>query len=334
MRILIVGNFKWDFYEKALKEGFEYFDSQVDEFIIPSFSFIEKFTKRREIVSYNHELVEKAILTRPDFIFIYRSNEIFNSTLRLLKKSISNLILINYHNDNPYNKISSVIKYINFINNIKCCDLTFVYRASNIQDAVKWGAKRVSILMPYIYSKIHFVSEVKFSNKVNDVVYIGHYEKDGREEYFDFLIKNNVSIKIYGPGWEVIKNRYHWPDNVVFPPVYGKEYQETISNSKIALCFFSKKHNDIYTRRLFEIPAAGTLMATINSSYVAQNFTDQENCLIFSNKFELLNKLKETLNEDNILRNLTISCHNHISKLNVNEFGAAKSVLEEIQGIR
>ena len=75
------------------------------------------------------------------------------------------------------------------------------------------------------------------------MVFVGHYEKDGRQEYLKEVVKRGWSLKLFGPGYEwdnVISDCKYLSDQVPVRLVWGSEYNKAIAGSKVALCFFSK----------------------------------------------------------------------------------------------
>ena len=51
----------------------------------------------------------------------------------------------------------------------------------------------------YLHSTIQkFIMETK-QEKINEVIFIGHYEKDNRDEYINYLFNNNIKLLIAGP---------------------------------------------------------------------------------------------------------------------------------------
>ena len=75
-------------------------------------------------------------------------------------------------------------------------------------------------------------------------------------------------------------------------PVRGKDYLETLGSSKICLSFLSKMNRDVYTRRCFEIPAMKKLLLCERSEDMQEMFVEDKEAVFFSDKLELLEKVK------------------------------------------
>lgn len=328
-KILIVGNFNWYFYEEALGEGFLKHGVNVINFKIPSFKILDKFLKFRALKRLNVELLDVIKFNTPDYIFFYRTNEILPSTLKSIKIVLPKTKILFYHNDNPFTGLKNYFKYFLYLNALKYSDITYVYRPSNIYQAINRGAKSVKLLYPHYCTKLHLNETVNFRDKKDDLIFIGHYEKD-RGEIISELISNGINIKVYGPGWEVISAQLKWPQGVVNNPVYGKKYKQTLSNAKLALCFLSKKNEDVYTRRNFEIPASKTLVLSEYTYELSSFFEPNKEILLFKNTEDLISKVKRYLKNDFLLQELTENAYNRLIKDGHSENDRANQILKDL----
>lgn len=329
--VVIVGNYRWSFYEKALLEGFQNAGHSARRYIIESVDLKTQSLSISRIRTVNRKFYNEIIKDPPDIIFMYRVNEIFKSTLIRLHLAIPNIFIIGYHNDNPYKGLRNNIKYWNFLKNLSELDLVYVYRESNFRHALKRGAKNVRLLMPYYYSKLHLSHDIDLTSKNYDVVYVGHVEDDGRIEIMDYLFKNGVRLHIFGPDWDKVGQKKNWPARNIHGPVYEFEYFEIISKSVITLCFFSRANDDIYTRRVFEIPAIGSILATQNSAYIQNKFVDQKDALIFQTGVELLEKIVNILGSVERIKKITINGHTKIVNSGNSEITRAIQIVDDYQ---
>jgi len=105
------------------------------------------------------------------------------------------------------------------------------------------------------------------------------------------LIENHIPIKIFGGGWE---NKKYWENiknNYVKGVFVGNEYVKIINSMDIALHFLRRGNRDEQDHRTFEIPACGTFMLAQFSDF-HEKFKQANAADLFSNKMELLNKIK------------------------------------------
>lgn len=328
-KLVIVGNFRWSFYEKALLEGFQNAGHSARSYVIESVDLKTQVLSINHIRTVNRNFYTEIIKDPPDIILMYRVNEIFKSTLKRLHLAIPNVFIIGYHNDNPYKGSRNNIKYWNFLKNLPELDLVYVYRESNFRHALKRGAKNVRLLMPHYYSKLHLNHDIDLTSKNYDVVYVGHVEDDGRIEIMDYLFKNRVRLHIFGPGWDKVGRKKSWPAENIHGPVYELDYFEIISKSVITLCFFSKANDDVYTRRVFEIPAIGSILATQNSEFIQNTFVDQKDALIFRTGTELLEKILIHLSSVESIKKITINGHTKIVNNGNSESTRAIQIMED-----
>jgi hypothetical protein len=330
-KIMVVGNYKWDIYEKALSEGFLQNGVEVSSYIVDSWSLSSKILNYKKLCDKNEKFINEVLAQQPDAIFLYRINDIFPKSLHQIKNRLPKIKIAIFHNDNPYIGFKNRVKYHLFLECIKIADLVYVYRPSNLHDVKQRGVKEPKLLYPHFYSKNDLVDHVDFSIKKYDVVFIGHYEKN-RAESIDYLLKKGIDVKIFGPiaSWEKIKNKYNWSNSVVNAPVFGDKYREALTQAKVALCFLSKINKDVYTRRNFEIPAAGTLTVGEYTVELTSLFREDEEILLFKNNLELYRKIDKVLTQHEFLKTKTIAAYNKIKFANHSEKDRAKQVLHDL----
>lgn len=328
-RVLVVGNFNWYFYEEALIEGFKSINVETFKFEIRTFDFKSKIFNFRELKGYNNELINVARSIEPDAVFFYRTNEVLPNTLKKLKVFLPSVKLLFYNNDNPFIGFKNKVKYSLYLKCLKYSDITYVYRPSNIADAKKWKAKNIKLLYPHYCTSIHLGNRTDYKEKLHDIVFIGHFEKN-RGDYIDALVKANIKVKVFGDGWNFISEKLKWPNEIVNKPVYRDKYRKTISDSKMALCFLSKLNNDVYTRRNFEIPAAGTIVVSEYTKELSQLFKADKEIIMFNDKNEMVDKVKYLLCNDDLLSQLTEFAYNKIISANHSEIDRAQQILNDI----
>jgi hypothetical protein len=330
-KIIVVGNYKWDFYEKALCDGFMKYGASIVPYIIESISLINKIIHFNKLKDINKQFISTIIKEQPYAIFLYRVNELFPSTLQQIKQKSSKTKIMLFHNDNPYIGFKNRLKYHLFLECIKIVDLVYVYRPSNLHNVKQRGVKEPKLLYPHFYSKNDLVDKINFSIKKYDVVFVGHYEKN-RAESIDYLLKKGIAVKIFGPlsTWKNVQRMYNWKDGIINAPVFGDKYRETLSQSKLALCFLSKINKDVYTRRNFEIPAAGTLTVSEYTDELINIFRDNEEILLFKNNIELYDKVYSVLNAQEELEEKTLAGYKKVKNSGHSEKNRARQILLDL----
>lgn len=193
-----------------------------------------------------------------------------------------------------------------FLKNLPLFDINFVYRQSNIKQFIDAGARNVNLLRSWYVKNRHYpvtLNYIESSFYATDVVFIGHYEPDGRLELLEEVVRNQIKLKIFGPAetWKKpllnsMELRHLWP----VKSVWGDDYNKALCGARIALCFFSKLNNDTYTRRCFEIPATKTFLLCEYSSDLASIYKEGIEVEFFRDKSELIRKIKFYLNNLNL----------------------------------
>jgi spore maturation protein CgeB len=314
MQVLITGAGFASIYEDALLGGFEKlmvktdvfrwwryfkfspyktdFDTIGLKFQSLYFKFQNKFIIGPAIFNINRDLIKYAEELKPDLIFIYRGYCIYPTTIKNLRQN--GTIVFGYNNDDPFS--SSIPKYIHryYIKSLSEYDWIFAYRLKNLNDYKMLGYNNTSLLRSYYINEINFPISVLPSKKYcHDVVFIGHFEDDGRDEYIKTLMQDDtINFHLYGTLWdrskyvEQLRSRF---DEI--KPLYN-DYNLALNSAKIALVFLSKQNNDSYTRRCFEITAASAFMLSEYSEELDSMFEEGIEAEYFRNKEEMMDKIK------------------------------------------
>ncbi len=312
MKILIVGSWVSPIYEQnlydALSElsahveafswakylGFKtcsnIYDSQGSFFLSIWNRFQNKFITGPAIYKINKALIKKVQQEKPDIIFFYRATHIWQGSVKECK-NLGCKILI-YNNDDPFN--ISLPKYIyrHYLKTLQYADWIFSYRAKNIKDYQQLGYKNSSILRSSYNKKINFPMS---NEKKYDVVFIGHFENDGRDKILlNIMKKTKANIGLWGQNWEnssLYDELCSLLNKKEIKGVFGDKYNLLLNQSKMALVFFSKINNDGYTRRCFEIPATKTMMLCEYSDEISSLFEADKEAVYFQNPEDLIEKI-------------------------------------------
>jgi spore maturation protein CgeB len=306
LKILIIGACKYEIYEKAIGNGFKYLGNKVEYFCWKKYfdnSFFSKFQNKFLIGSVirkiNKDIIKNVKEIKPDLVFIYRGTHICLKTIQIIKQY--GCKVFGYNNDDPFSDKYGLLDFrlwSLYKNSIPYYDWIFSYRWKNIEDYKKNGYDNTSLLRSYYLKENNFyIPNIK---KEYDVIFIGHWEDDRRDEIIKYLIENNINMNLFGTEWHRSKYYSFLTSKIGdIKPLYGKDYNLAINKSKIALVFLSKLNNDTYTRRCFEIPATKTMMLAEYSDDLANNlFEEDKEAVYFRNREELLEKIKLYLQND------------------------------------
>jgi spore maturation protein CgeB len=317
MKVLIVGEFRWEIYEKAFYNAFKYMGYKTFKFEwveylsnrnFPTsiyYKFQNKYTLGPTITKINIDLINYCKDIKPQLVFIYRGTHLFPSTIKKISELGS--IVFGYNNDDPFSKVYPKYYWRHYIKGIKYYDHIFSYRKKNIDDYINIGYTRVSLLRSY-YIKSRNYSIEQTTNKLysSDVMFIGHFENDGRDDYMKSLTDEGIILRIYGDreSWKSSKH-FDVLDHLCGPIVQvRKDYNLAINSTKIALVFLSKINNDSYTRRCFEIPATKTFMLSEYTEDLDGLFKDHKEAVYFKNKRDFIDKVKFYLKNENLRKEI------------------------------
>jgi predicted phosphodiesterase len=335
MKILVVGDFHSPIYEEALYNAFLELNFDVNKFswwqyfrgyqynleqeknLIKKiyYKFQNKFLIGPTVNRLNKELIDKVTATKPDLIFIYRGTHIYPKTIKSLKKEGS--VVFGYNNDDPFGADYPGYFWRNFIKSIKLYDHLFIYREKNTQDLLNMDYNKFSLLRSYYIKENNYPIIQASNEKYNcDVIFIGHFENDGRDDYIKNLIDNNIKVKIFGgESWQ--KSKYHHFFLEHSGPISNlnkAEYNLALNCSKICLVFLSKRNNDSYTRRCFEIPATKNLMLSKYTDDLNRLFEENNEAVYFRSKDDLLEKVRFYLNNPELRANIAKAGYERLLK--------------------
>ena len=252
----------------------------------------------------NRDFVSAAVDFRPDAVFVYRGTHIKAASLRAVRAALPGCRLIGYNNDDPFAPAQPRYLWRHFMRSIPEYDLMLAYRHANVNAFRAAGSRRVELMRSWYIADRNFpvdLSEAEKKDFAADVVFIGHYENDQRLNHLEELVRQGLSVRIFGPTkyWaKPLANSQVLQHLAPTRMVWGGDYNRALCGAKIALCFFSKLNRDTYTRRCFEIPATKTFMLSEYSDDLASMYTEGVEADYFRTRDEMINKVKTYLADD------------------------------------
>ena len=316
MNILIAGDWHSELHEETVYRAFEALGHQPHRFawhqyFQPAGSVARLSAKVQNrllagplIARINRDFVQKAAETRPELVFIYRGTHVTPHTVRAIKAMLPATIIAGYNNDDPFGPGQPRRLWRHFLACLPFYDLTLAYRHHNLAEFEAQGARCVRLLRSWFMPERNHPVVLSAADREKftaDVVFVGHYEADGRLEYLEEIVRQGYKLRLFGPGyeWDPVIARSRWlKDQSPVQLVWGEDYNKALCGSKIALCFFSRLNRDTYTRRCFEIPATGTLMLCEYSADAATLFAPGRDADFFRDGQELAAKLKLYAGDD------------------------------------
>lgn len=316
MRILVVGDWHSELHEQAVFDALQglghealkfswhqYFDRTAGRLASLFLRAQNKYMLGPSVARLNADLVRYAAQMQPDAVFVYRGSHIFARTLRKIRETVRNVVLIGYNNDDPFSPKYLFWQWRHFKRGLPEYDLALAYRQHNLADFAAAGARRVELLRSWFIPERNHPAELSAAEIERfgcDVTFVGHYEDDGRLTALEEIARRGWRLKIFGPAkeWNRELPGTSLADHTPVQFVSGKDYNDALCGAKIALCFFSKLNRDTYTRRVFEIPASGTLLLCEYSDDVASMFAPDQEAVFFRNRAELVAAIDRLLADD------------------------------------
>jgi hypothetical protein len=245
----------------------------------------------------NADLIEQARAAQPTLIFIYRGTHILPATIRALRQHIPGVAIVGYNNDDPFAPAQPRWLWRHFLACLPEYDAALAYRQHNLQEFGRHGARQVYLLRSWFVPEFNHPVRLSVAEREQfecDVVFVGHYENDGRLQMLEEVAKSGLHLRLFGPtGWDEPVARSPWLRTLApVRPVWGEDYNKALCGAKVALCFFSKLNRDSYTRRCFEIPATGTLMLSEHSAELESLFSEGTEADYFRSTDECMRKLR------------------------------------------
>lgn len=298
VRILHIGDFRFDFYDQSLFDQFRLTPGvEVEKFeIAPYFQHYRYKGTLQKIVlglqnrykfgplidKINNDIMQLSNSRQYDLVFIWRGIHIKPATLLHIKATGAKLF--GYNNDSTYSSRHPKWLFSLLKKQIRHYDHFYSYRESEIPQYQKNGCPSSLFLPTFDASRTFPVPNVR---NVYDLVYIGHYEKDDRDQLFVELAKTGYRIGLFGQGWQ---------ESPLYPelrkiygdikPVYA-DYNQVINSATIALTLLSKANGDSYTRRTLEIPSTKTAMLAQYTEKQAKWFAPDIEAFYFKDYTEI-----------------------------------------------
>lgn len=314
MKILHVGAFEYYLFDEAVAETMEELGHEVIRFSFYNYvkgwlGKVERYLSWVGPLSYymNVQLIKKIKKEQPDMVLVWRAPLISSYFVKKIKR-ISNAKLVSYNNDDPFSpfykegNLYQKLLWRNFRKTIPYFDINAVFRPHNLIDYNINGSQKSTLFPPYFIPK--FITNTSTQHKKYDVVFIGLFTKD-RLEAINFLLDNNIKVKLFGAGWHENKLSKQYSFNREIKAVRGKAYYDAIASSKICLAFLSKLNRDVYTYRSHEIPAAGTLMLSERSTELNGLYKEDKEAVYFFSKGEMLRKIEHLLANPMEMKNIS-----------------------------
>ncbi len=340
MKVMVAGEWRRNIYQEALAAGFATLGCTVIPFKTLDYaaSEIQNRIERKlmfgpKMNALNRNLRDAVQRDRPEALFLYRCVDIYPETLRELKKSIPELVIASYNNDNPFDDGRAFIQWRLYFRYIRNCDINYMFRIGNVEQAQAHGVPNPQLLLPYFVQGFHRPLCPEPMMSPSEVVFVGHYEPDGRREYVEHLLANGVPLKIYGNRWDEVP-RSSLIRRQKIDMIWGEESVRIIAGAKMALVFLSGRNHDQYTTRCFEIPACGSLMLAPRTAELQSLFQEGKEAIFYSSPDELLNHVRNFAENESARKAIAERGYRRCLHSQHSNIARARQVLRDISVLR
>lgn len=314
MRILIAGDWHSELHEEVVCQALRGLGHEVAAFkwsgyfsrpqgALGRFGHLARRAQNKYLVGptighLNRDLIAMVSHFKPEMLFVYRGTHVTRYTLLTIKKSWPGCVLVGYNNDDPFSPAYPHYLWRHFLRAVPAYDLMLAYRHANLGEYKKAGARRVALLRSWFVPERNHPVELSDTEKKRfeaEVVFVGHYEDDQRLEYLEEIARQGIRLRLFGPGYDwdpVIRKSPALNGLLPVRLVWGEDYNRALCGAKIALCFLSKLNRDTYTRRCFEIPAAGALMLSEYSDDLSGLYKEGVDADFFRSRDEMMEKIR------------------------------------------
>lgn len=312
MKVLVAGNWWSELHEATVEGALKALGHEVHRFAWDSYFWKQglfaraqnKFLFGPRLARLNRDLVAATRELAPDLVFVYRGTHVLAESIEAMRAAAPQAFIAGYNNDDPFGPGQPRWMWRHFLRALPHYDAALAYRHCNLDEFCAHGARRVYLLRSWFMSERNHPVTLSPAEREKfdcDVVFVGHYEEDGRLECLDQIVEAGFKLRLFGPDWgwhpplaRSRSLRHLKPVKLV----WGEDYNRALCGAKVALCFLSRMNRDTYTRRCFEIPATGTLMLSEFSDDLASLFAPGVDADYFRDPAELIAKLRLYVNDD------------------------------------
>ena len=321
--ILIIGAGDFPIYEEALQGAFiqlGYHNTYLETWkaYYNNDSVLGRLIRKVEIKAafgrvankFNRDLLKKCRELRPRLIFLYSCRMVYTATVKRLKKM--GAIIASYCNDNPFSDYYPWYFWRHYLRALPYCHLNYAYRKENLIDIKRACGREAKLLRSYYIESMNYpCNKSEILADTPDVIFLGHYEDDERMKYIESLCNSGISV---GLSKSVFEIRVSGKKNIVLLDNERTLYNRYLCSCKIPITFLSTLNHDTYTRRCFEIPAAGALLFCPYTEDLASMFQEDQEIVFYRNIEDFKEKVKYYLQNEAERRSIAIAGRNRLLK--------------------
>jgi hypothetical protein len=305
-KILIVGSSHPSSLETMYYKAFKHLEFEniiLKDFIITSNLSLKSFLSSLSLVKilYRINIINffKNYQNYFDLVIVFKGMELDKETLFKLKTLSPSSKWLNIYTDDPFNINSKTSSNKNILECISSYDFYCIW-SEHIKRKIDTIIINKAIYLPFAFdSLVNFKKDCYFDR--SNILFYGTYDLT-REEILKHI--TNYSVDIYGNNWKnnKLKNKKNF--NIYYRDIYQDELSAVIFRSKLVLNNTREQTGDAHNMRTFEIPGYKGLMLTTRTKEQNYFFPEDEACLMYSYKDEMLEKINHALSSDQKIKKI------------------------------
>jgi hypothetical protein len=309
LKILIAGYYSAFWHESAWAKALREMGHDVVEFRFKQYfpnnlagRIQNRFLIGPVVREINEDFIRLVDEAMPDVVLCYRALPISPKTIKRLAATNRDQILISYNNDNAFGELSTKSYWRFYKAAIPHFDLHLAYRES---DVPHFANVKSHVLYPHNMPWLHRVlPKNDLTDWESDICFLGHFEPDRRQYELNTLMRKvPAHYRLHGSFWKENGKDMAWKGMDTIE-LQGEDYVRALNATKIALVFFSTWNADTFTRRVFEIPACGTMMLSQRTETMQSLYVEDKEAVFFSSADELVDKARFYLAHDDARRRI------------------------------
>jgi spore maturation protein CgeB len=240
----------------------------------------------------NEDLIHQANEFIPDIILIFKGMEIYPKTLVTLRKK--GILLVNYNPDHPYDYVSRGSGNQNVLNSIEQYHTYITYSDTIASDFRRKYPEIPIVVLPFGYSLTDAeYQEISNETEIKRTCFIGYADRQ-RALVIESLLKQDIAVDVYGPGWSSFFNKNVGGLNIR-PSVSGVQYYRHLRRYRVQLNLFRNHNAYAHNMRSFEVPAAGGIMLAPDTVAHRSFFEADKEVFLYNSESEIPEKVQEIL---------------------------------------